>query len=182
MLVATLSATARAVPPATLNSAEIAAGLRYGQDLEEGGLNPWGVGLGVGAGYTLPQAVYFGAQFDYFFGSELEAPAYRLKGSYWEALAKLGYDLGLSDQWVVRPGLAAGAATFRSELCPPAPEACSKSSDTGFVIAPGISALYLRPSFAAGVDIRYDVVFTEETDANPDDNTEAIVGAVSFGF
>ena len=176
------SATATAAPPATANTVQLGAGLRYGQELEDGALNPWGVGLGAGAGYTLPQAVYVGSQFDYFFGSQLETPEYRLEAMYWELLAKLGYDLGLSEQWVLRPVVAAGAATLRSEFCPAAQGTCSDTSSTGFVIAPGASALYLRQSFALGVDIRYDFVFTEESATHPDQSSEALVMTLSFGL
>jgi hypothetical protein len=68
---AAVAASAIAVPaaatqPATLNVFQFGAGFRYGFELEAGDFNPWGLGLGIDAGYTLPPAVYVGGVFDYF--------------------------------------------------------------------------------------------------------------------
>ena len=58
--------------PATTNVLQLGVGFRYGLDLTPSDtLNPWGLGLGLDAGYTLPNAVFLGGSFEYFFGEEI---------------------------------------------------------------------------------------------------------------
>ena len=59
-LAAVLFATAPArAEPKTANSLQLGLGLRYGIEMNEGDFNPWGLGLGIQGGYTLPNAVYW---------------------------------------------------------------------------------------------------------------------------
>lgn len=167
------SAAARAAPPATAGAPQIGIGFRYGQDLDEGDLNPWGTGLGAALGYTLPQAVYLGVHFDYFLGGELEEPDLSVSANYWDLMAVGGYDFGLGERWVLRPALGIGIASFNSELCQN--DACSDESSSDFLLAPGAAAMYLSPSFSLSLTAHYHLVFAEET-------ANAIVYSVGFGF
>lgn len=171
---------ALAQPPATQGSWQVDAGLAYGQELERGGLNRWGLGAGIGAGHTLRRvlpALYAGARFDYFFGSQLNAPDYRIRRNYWEVLAEVGYDWGVARQWVVRPKLSAGVARLDSDFCQPSGADCAGDSSTGTALAPGASFMYLTQSVRFSFTARYDVIFAEDAAF-----TDALVGVVGFGL
>ena len=177
------SATAEAEPPATARAVQVGLGFVYGQELEKGSFNPWGTGIGVAGGYTLAQGIYLGGNFDYFLGEEAQRfeptdPGY--SANYWELMAMGGYDFGLSEHWVLRPKLGAGIAQLRFEVCVTDlvgdNEACTADSETDPMIAPGVSILYLGPSFSLSIDTRYDMIFADEEMAN------AIVWSFGIGF
>src|SRR5690242_16836511 len=65
LLVLGTSSTAHALPLVTLSGS--ARGL-YGSRSDDVGLNPYGGGIGLRLGVTLPAALYLGGSFDYFFG------------------------------------------------------------------------------------------------------------------
>lgn len=158
-------ARAQSTPPATVRVLQIGAGFRYGIDFEEGDMNPFGPGLGLDAGYTLPSAIYFGGVFDYFFGDTEEGPGYEVDANVWQVMAEGGYDFALSDSWVLRGKGGVGYGALKSESCVSgvAGNTCSDDSDGGLAVAPGLSLMYLGPSFSFSADGRYDMVFADET-------------------
>ncbi|HWA78631.1 MAG TPA: outer membrane beta-barrel protein, partial [Polyangiaceae bacterium] len=107
MFFATASAHAE---PKTANSLQLGLGLRYGFEMNDGDFNPWGLGLGIEGGYTLPNAVYVGGLFEYFFGDSQELAGIKVKGNLWQAMAEAGYDIGLTPLFVLRPKIGAGIA------------------------------------------------------------------------
>src|SRR5882724_3644493 len=88
LLVATPSFAA-----ATEGSLQIGLGFRYGVELNEGDFNPWGTGLGLEVGYTLPVLpIYVGGNAEYFFGGTLDSPTGKIDGHIWQLTAEGGYD------------------------------------------------------------------------------------------
>jgi hypothetical protein len=169
-----LAGESKAAPPATAGAIQLGIGFRYGHELEQGDFNPWGPGIGIAAGYTLPQAICLGGSLEYFFGDRIEVSEVSRSANYLEAQAEGGYDLGISERWVIRPKLGAGVAALQSENC--VDTDCTNEGDAAFVLAPGASVMFLSPSFSLSLDARYDMVFGEEEMVN------AIVWSVGFGF
>jgi len=163
---------AAADPPATATSLQLGVGFRYGYELEEGDFNPWGTGIGVEIGYTLPSALYFGGNFDYFLGEEGES----LSGNIWQLMAEAGYDLGFGEGpfFVLRPKLGAGVAGYQYELCLDT-TSCQSNSETNFAIAPGATFMILTKSVSVALDFRYDMIFADE-------QLNALIFSVGVGF
>jgi hypothetical protein len=160
------SQVAAAEEPATARVLQFGAGFRYGLDFEEGDFNPWAYGLGLDVGYTLPQAIYFGGSFEYFFGSKATGAGFEIDGNIWQLTAEGGYDLGLGDAIVLRPKLGAGVASLRQHTCVDTTALgaqCDDASESDLALLPGLSFLYLGPSFSFSLDGRYEFVFAKET-------------------
>lgn len=173
-----VSAPAWADPPATANVIQLGLGFRYGFDMEEGDFNPWGPGIGIDAGYTLPAAIYVGGAFDYFFGDSVEVADIETTANVWQLMAELGYDVGFAGNFVLRPKLGAGIASLSLESCGNplgTGEECVDDSSTDFAIAPGASFLYLGEKISFSFDLRYDILFR-------DDPNNALLLAAGIGF
>ena len=169
-----LSTPAWAGPAATANSMQIGLGARYGFEMNEGELNPWGVGLGGSVGYTLPMAVYVGANFDYFFGGETESEGVLSRGKLWQTMAEGGYDIGFGDIWVIRPKLGLGPARLSLEACTIG-LACSGDSTVNMAMAPGATFILLTSYFKLVMDARWDLIFAEAT-------TQAFILSLGVGY
>jgi hypothetical protein len=172
-----LALPAQADPPATANSVQLGVGFRYGFELEEGDFNPWGTGIGVEAGYTLPSALYLGGNFDYFFGEKLEeAEGVSIEGNIWQLMGEAGYDLGFGQGpfFVIRPKAGVGIAGLNSEACL-GMLGCESTSETDFAIAPGATFLLLTKSVSLSLDLRYDMIFADEM-------LNALLFSVGIGF
>lgn len=162
-LAAVLFATAPAhADPKTANSLQLGLGLRYGVEMNEGDFNPWGIGLGVNGGYTLPNAVYVGGLFEYFFGDSRDVGGIKFKGNLWQVMAEGGYDIGLTPLFVLRPKVGAGLAGTKLSVddCPSG-LSCTDDSSTDFALAPGVTAMLFLPGFGLSLDVRYDMVFSD---------------------
>ena len=170
-------AYAQSTPPATAGVLQIGAGFRYGIDFEEGDLNPFGAGLGIDVGLTLPSAVYFGGVFDYFFGGSLEEAGLELTANIWQFMAEGGYDLALSERWVFRGKGGLGYAGLVQETCidQGMGAQCEDTSDGGFALAPGVALMYLGESFSFGLNTRYDIIFLDES-------VQGLIFSVGIGF
>src|SRR5688500_14066049 len=106
------SGQAWANEPATANSLQLGVGARFGVAFADSGYDPLGLGFGVEAGYTLPDALYLGANFDYFLGGRQDEPDEYFQGNLSQAMAQLGYDVGFGEVFVIRPRLGVGAASL----------------------------------------------------------------------
>jgi hypothetical protein len=169
-----VSGSALAAEPATANSIQLGLGFRYGIEMNEGDFNPWGVGLGVDGGYTLPALpIYVGGTFEYFFGDSQGDDDAGMKGNAWHLMAEGGYDIGLGDSFVLRPKLGAGLGTLRTELC--AAGNCASDSQTNLALAPGVKAILLLPKVRLSVDARYALIFADETG-------KALILSAGIGF
>ncbi len=167
---------AMANEPASANSVQIGVGFRYGFELEEGDFNPWGPGIGVSGGYTLPQAVYLGGNFDYFFGETVDDPVLgEVSGNIWQLMAEGGYDIGLGEYFVIRPKAGLGFASLNSEVCVEG-FPCQDESETKFAIAPGATFMLITSKVSVSLDFRYDMIFAE------DEMLNALIFSAGVGF
>lgn len=173
-LAGSLCAVPAAADPATKNTIQLGVGFRYGFDQEPGDLNIWGTGVGLDAGFTLPNAVYVGGNVEYFFGQRLEQNDIELRGHLWQLTAEGGYDIGVGPIFVLRPKLGAGVAGTTMETCDLG-GTCVDDASTNFVLAPGASFILMPPGFSLSLDVRYDVIFAERT-------LNAIIVSAGIGF
>lgn len=162
--------------PHTANSIQLGLGFRYGVLLSDGDLNPWGTGLGIDVGYTLPNAIYFGGGFEYFFGDSSEALGFKVSTNIWQLSAEGGYDIGLGENFVIRPKLGFGLAHIgvSVENCPSG-FTCSEDSKSKAAIAPGLTLMLFTRQFSLSIDTRYDMVLT-------DPSLRGLIFSVGIGF
>jgi hypothetical protein len=159
--------------PATARVLQIGLGGEYGVKLAGPALNPWAFGLGVSLGYTLPAGVYVGLPFDYFFGSREERGALPLEEKLWHFGAEGGYDLALASELVLRLKAGIGVAANSYERCDG--DLCVSSTDLAPAFGPGLTFLYLGPSFSFTVDGRYQLVPLDPL-------AQGLIFSVGFGF
>lgn len=175
-----LAATAVAAPsfadgPATAGSLQLGIGFRYGAELNEGDFNPWGTGIGLDGGYTLPFVpIYLGGNLEYFFGSTEETPVSKLDGNIWQLMAEGGYDVGLGDRVVLRPKLGLGYAHSKQESCLTG-FGCTSDTSSDFAMAPGVKLMLFLPVLSFSFDGRYEVVFADES-------AKAFIFSAGLGF
>ncbi len=164
--------------PHTANSIQLGVGFRYGALLSKGDLNPWGTGLGLDVGYTLPQAVYLGGSFEYFFGGSVDyAGGLKAKANIWQLSAEGGYDIGLGENFVIRPKVGVGVASLKTsfEGCVGVGSECDSSTDTKALLAPGVTFMLFTQRISLALDVRYAHVFS-------DPSAKGIIFAAGIGF
>ena len=172
-----LARPASASEPVTAGALQFGVGFRYGFELEEGDIvSPWGTGIGLELGYTLPSAVYFGAQFEYFFGEEEEILGTNVEANLWQLTAEAGYDLAVAPVFVIRPKLGVGMANSTVEVCANAAGCSDEGSGVGFALAPGAKFMFLTENFGLSADLRYAVVFDDA------DTPDALILSIGIGF
>jgi|SRR5882724_7564612 len=161
--------------PATAGALQIGVGFRYGVGLNDGDFNPWGTGLGLEVGYTLPLLhVYVGGNAEYFFGTTKQALDVKVDGNIWQVTAEGGYDFGFGHHVVLRPKLGLGYANVIGESCIGGAD-CLKSNDNQAVIAPGAKLILIASHFELAFDARYDVVLSDPT-------AKALIFSLGIGF
>lgn len=168
-----LFSTPAAADPATTNSIQLGLGFRYGFEMNEGDFNPWGIGLGLNGGYTLPNAVYLGGNFEYFFGDSVGDDTNGVSGNLWQLTAEGGYDVGLGPIFVLRPKLGAGIADMHEKVC--SEGLCANGNQSKFALLPGATFILMPPGFRLSADLRYEFVFADGT-------PKALLLAVGIGF
>jgi opacity protein-like surface antigen len=167
--------------PHTANSLQIGLGFRYGALLSDGEPNPWGTGLGLSVGYTLPVAIYVGGNFEYFFGaSSDDVPGLKVSSNIWQLSAEGGYDIGLGENFVIRPKIGLGIANAKSKI-----EGCgitdycsgdsASSSDTKPLVAPGATFMLFTRHVSLSFDARYAIVLA-------DPSAKALIFSAGIGF
>lgn len=166
---------AQAEPPRTAGVLQFGAGFRYGIGLDDGEPDPWRTGLGLELGYTLPQAIYAGAVFDYFFGSTATVGGVDMSASLWQLALEGGYDLQLSEAVLVRPKLGLGVATISAE-CDGCVVGAASASDTYFAAAPGLTTMFFTSAVVLSIDARYQMVFADPEMA------QAVILSFGIGF
>lgn len=158
---------------ATEGALQFGLGFRYGAELNDGDLNPWGTGLGLEGGYTLPVLpIYVGGNIEYFFGGTLESPLGDVKANVFQLSAEGGYDFGIGDHFVIRPKLGLGYAFMNSEFCLPD---CRSESDNKPLIAPGVKLMLFLSKFQLAFDARYAIVTSDPA-------AKAFIFSVGVGF
>lgn len=122
----------------------------YGVTLGDQAVNPYGPGLGLRAGLTLPVSLYVGASLDVFAGEDDRG----LAASRIQGMGHVGYDVGLG-LVTLRPTLAAGFSHASFEV------AGSEFTEGDFLLAPGVEANLGLGLIALGAELRYNKVFAE---------------------
>jgi hypothetical protein len=163
--------------PATSRVLQIGVGGEYGVKLAGPELNPWGFGLGVHLGYTLPMGVYFGVPFDYFFGTEDTYGGAAVEAKLWQVGIEGGYDLALGRTLVLRFKGSLGVASVTTAGCIGDLEAplCARRTESKPVFGPGLTFLYLGPSFSFTLDGRYELLPTDPL-------AHGLIFSIGFGF
>ncbi len=177
--------SAAADPAFTANKPQVGANLQYGVYMgDDGGaddpLNPYGLGLNLRGGYTLDFGLYVGAGFDYFFGEteETEIPgfgSFEVSTNIYQFGAEVGYDVGVSPTFVLRPKLGLGLATAVAEV-----EGGGDSDDgdeSGLAISPGVQALFDVGSVFVSADVRYNILSIEPDGGESFDSSGLLIGA-----
>jgi hypothetical protein len=161
--------------PATAGALQFGLGFRYGAELNDSDLNPWGTGIGLEGGYTLPVLpIYVGGNAEYFFGGTLESPLADFEANIWQISAEGGYDIGIGDNFVVRPKLGLGYAFVSTEACI-VETGCSSESDSKPLIAPGAKLMLFLSSFQLSFDARYAIVTSDPA-------AKAFIFSAGIGF
>lgn len=163
--------TAQALPLLTLSGS--LRGL-YGSPTAETGiegveLNPYGLGLGLRGGITLPSALYLGASFDYFFGESDDA--IDADFAIYQLMANVGYDLGLGPL-TLRPSLGLGLANSSVEVSGPI---SFEETESDFVLSPGAEGIIGLGLLSVSAEVRYNKVFS-------DGDADALIMGVGVGF
>jgi hypothetical protein len=157
--------------PATSGAVQLGLGFRYGAELNEGDVNPWGTGLGLEGGYTLRLIpVYVGGNAEYFFGEEVED----FESNVWQLSVEGGYDFGIGDHFVIRPKLGLGYGFLKAKACG-GPDGCLSESDSKPLIAPGAKFMLLLPVFQLAFDARYAIIASDPA-------AKAFIFSVGIGF
>ncbi len=159
--------------PATANSIQLGLGFRYGIEMNPGDVNPWGIGLGLDGGYTLPNAVYLGGNIEYFFGDSVGDDTNGATTNIWQLSAEGGYDIGLGPIFVLRPKLGLGLANIHEKGC--VLGACTSDTESKFALLPGATFMVMPPGFNLSADLRYELIFADEVE-------KALLIAVGIGF
>jgi hypothetical protein len=163
--VVAFSGTAQALPLLTLS-----ASLRglYGSSFGEPALDPYGPGIGVRAGVTLPASLYLGASLDYFFGESESLAGIDSSASLLQVLGNVGYDAGFGPL-TLRPSLGFGLAQSSVEL------GAVDETDGNFVLSPGAELFIGLGLLSVSGEVRYNKIFA-------DGDTDALVLGVGLGF
>jgi hypothetical protein len=148
----------------------LSASLRglYGSSLGEPELDPYGPGLGVRAGVTLPASLYLGASVDYFFGESESLAGVDVSASLLQVLAHVGYDAGFGPL-TLRPSLGFGLAQSSVDL------GAVDESEGNFALSPGAEVLVGLGLLSVSGEVRYNKVFA-------DGDTDALVLGLGLGF
>jgi hypothetical protein len=160
----TAPSAARALPLITLS-----ASLRglYGAVSGDPALNPYGPGIGVRAGVTLPASLYLGASVDYFFGESESEAGIDSSASMLQVLGNVGYDFGFGPL-TLRPNLGFGLAQSNVELGE------EDASEGNFALSPGVEAVIGLGLLNVGGELRYNKVFA-------DGDVDAVIVGIGLG-
>lgn len=147
-------------------------------------LNPYGAGIGLRLGITLPVRLYLGLSYEHFFGGEpvrlANIVAWESEATVDEAQAWLGYQLPL-DGITLRACLGLGVAYLQEETlvygmqtASPEPERSTESA-LGFVWSPALQLAFPVGAASLLVEGRYSIVPEEVAEA------DALFLGVGFG-
>lgn len=152
-----------ALPSLSLSAS--ARGL-YGVALGNPYLSPYGLGLGLRAGVSLPTSLYLGASFDSFAGESKGRSLSQL-----QLMGHVGYDLGLGPL-TLRPSLGLGFARVEAEAA--GDTSVPPNYAAHIAASPGAELSAALGMLTVSAEARYNRVF----DASPD----AVVVGLGVGF
>jgi Outer membrane protein beta-barrel domain len=145
-----VASEAKALPLITFSAS--ARGL-YGSAVGDQELNPYGLGLGLRAGVTLPMSLYLGASFDYFAGETQTVANFDNSAAIYQLMANVGYDVGFGPL-TLRPVLGLGYANTSVE-------GLEDHSSSDFVLAPAAELIIGLGLLSVGAEVRYNKVFSD---------------------
>lgn len=160
------SESAHALPLIDLGAS---ARLMYSSPIEDLQVNPYGLGLGLRGGITIPGNLYLGVNAELYFGEKddiLAETANRIEAelvglgdearvarSSFVTMAEVGYDFSLV-ALTIRPLVGFGLLGETIETCP-ADGDCTEESNSRFGISPGIQVLALPGFIKLTAEARY---------------------------
>ena len=159
---------AKALPLVTLSGS--ARGL-YGSPSGNPDRDPYGLGLGLRLGVTLPASLYLGGSFDYFFGQSENAGLADISNSILQLMGRAGYDLGFGPV-TFRPQLGFGLTQAKTSV------GNVDSSDSKFALAPGAELMFGLGLLSVSAEAGYNIVLSGVTNASPN----ALILGVGLGF
>jgi len=163
---------AKALPGLTFSAS--ARGL-YGSAVGDQELNPYGPGLGLRAGVTLPMSLYLGASFDYFAGETQTVANFDTTVAIYQLMADVGYDIGFGPL-TLRPVLGLGYANTSVDFSGGGSGlSFEDNSSSDFVLAPAAEFIIGLGLLSVGAEIRYNKVFA-------DDDRDAVVLGIGLGI
>lgn len=147
----------------------LGASLGYGFRITDDGNfdndpNPYGIGLGARAGYTLDAGLYLGGLFNYFWGDRAGGDSVNARINQVTLGGDVGYDIPLGDRAVLRPVLGIGATIVMGEICVLG-SCADDQSDPYLLLAPGVVLVIALGDLYLGAEARY---FYLPDDAFPD--------------
>jgi hypothetical protein len=122
-------------------------------------INPYGFGLELAAGATLPMSLYLGASFDVFFGeTESLGSGIDVSRSCYEVMGNVGYDFGLGPL-ILRPVVGIGYLLGGVET-EDAPEdgVSFDISTNGTVVSPGAELIFGLGLLNVNAKVRYELL------------------------
>jgi hypothetical protein len=171
--VALTSLSASAQGAFTASKAQVGARVGYGVYTGDGDLNPYGIGFGAAAGYTLDMNVFLGASFEYYLGESEDAPGAKGSFNVWNLMFEPGYDVAVGDSMVLRPQVGIGLTSVMAEVCTSLPppfgtgqEVCMDASESKMAVAPGAMFLMDFGGLYGQAGARYHHVFVDEGSAS----------------
>jgi hypothetical protein len=143
-------------------------------------LNPYGAGLGLRLGITLPVRLYFGVSYEHFFGGEpvsyANVVAWETEATVDQVQGWVGYQLPL-DGVTLLPCLGIGAAYMQKETLVTdmrGEQERTEEDAVGLVVAPALQLVFPIGGPSLLVEGRYSIV--------PEDVAEADALSIGVGF
>ncbi len=137
-------------------------------------VDPYGLGLGMSAGFVLPASIYVGAALRHFFGRDvgetlLSDPPIDVERTarLTELTGHVGYDLDLVAV-ALRPSLGVGYASSAVEVQSSQAdlETSFATSEGVLVLSPGVEGRFPIGVVAGCVELRYEVLLDSQNDAS----------------
>ncbi|HET9930485.1 MAG TPA: hypothetical protein VFQ35_07355 [Polyangiaceae bacterium] len=141
---------------------QLLASVLWGRDFDEGGERPLGLGFGGRVGYTLDNAVYLGARYEWFLGATNEEAGGTHSWRIGQLALEAGRDIGLGREFVLRPSIAAGLA-YRADKCHGV--YCDSGGGTkfGLTAGPRLGVAWHHGMLVVATDAGLAVFFLEPT-------------------
>jgi hypothetical protein len=160
LLGATWASSAHALPLITLSGG---VRLLQGTPIKKIDPDPYGLGLGVRLGVTLPGSLYLGGALDYFFGESKTLDDLDQERARLEVMGRIGYDVGLGPL-LIRPVVGIGLARTLQEFkgatsgAGATPSVTTRDNLNDLLIAPGFDFGFDLGLMTLGLDARYNWV------------------------
>jgi hypothetical protein len=148
----------------------------YAGDELPGDVNPYGLGVGLTAGYSFG-SLYLGVSGEYYLGGITEKIDDEPTANIWSAMFEPGWDILLNKKgYILRPQVGVGLSSFHQEACITIPGAdpavddtittCENDTVYKLAVAPG--AMFMIDDlggFYGQIGARYHHIFLDEGNA-----------------